>query len=41
MSDIFEDEDDKEGNNVMDELITEVSQLLELVAVIAEQTAKL
>ena len=39
MSDIFKDKDNEEGNNVTDELITEVSQLLELVTVIAENAA--
>ena len=41
MSNIFKDKDDEEGNSVIDELITEVSWLLELVAVIAERAAQL
>ena len=41
MSDIFKDKDSKEGNSVMDKLVTEVSQLLELVTVIAEYAVEL
>ena len=41
MSDIFKDKNNKKGNNVIDKLIMEVSQLLELVQVIATRTAKL
>ena len=41
MSNIFKDKNNKEGNSVMDELITKVSQLLELVIVIAEHAAEL
>ena len=41
MSDIFEDKNDKEGNSVTDKLIIEVSQLLELVQVIATHTMEL
>ena len=41
MSNIFKNKDDEEGNNIIDKLITEVSWLLELVAVIAEYAAEL
>ena len=41
MSDIFEDENDEEGNNVIDGLMTEVLWLLELVTVIAEYVERL
>jgi len=41
ISNIFKDKDDEEGNSVMDELITEVSQLLRLVTIIAECAAEL
>ena len=37
MSDIFKDKDDKEGNGVTDKLINEVSQLLVLVGLAAQQ----
>jgi len=39
MSNIFKDKDDEEGNSVIDELITEVSQLLELIIIVAVHTA--
>jgi len=35
MSNIFKDKNDKKGNSVTDKLITEVLQLLGLVAIIA------
>jgi len=41
INNIFKDKDDEEGNSVTDKLITEISQLLELVAVIAGRAAKL
>ena len=41
MSNIFKNKNNKEGNSVMDELIIEVSWLLELVAVIAEHAVEL
>jgi len=41
MQDIFKGKDDKEGNGVTDRLITEVSQLLELVTVIAAYAAEM
>ena len=41
MSNIFKNKNDEEGNDVTDKLITEVSQLLELVAVIAKHTMEL
>jgi len=36
MQDIFKDKSNKKGNGVTDKLITEISQLLELVKTIAE-----
>ena len=41
ISNIFKDKDDKEGNSVINKLITEVSQLLELVTIIARCAAEL
>ena len=41
MQDIFKDKDNKKGNSVIDELITEVLQLLELVTVIAAHAVEL
>ena len=41
ISDIFKDKDDEEGDSVTDKLITEISQLLELVIVIARRAAEL
>jgi len=35
MQDIFKNENNKKGNSVTDELIMEISQLLELVAIVA------
>ena len=40
MSDIFKNEDDKEGNDVINKLITEVSQLLRLVVIVAGRIAE-
>ena len=41
MSDIFKNENDEEGNSIMDKLITEVSWLLELVIIITEYAVEL
>ena len=41
MSNIFKDKDNEEGNGVTDVLITEVSQLLELVAIVTEHATQL
>ena len=37
MQDIFKDEDNEKGNSITDKLITEVSQLLKLVTIVAAQ----
>ena len=41
ISNIFKDKNNKEGNSVTDKLVTEVSQLLKLVTVVAKHTAEL